>query len=264
MPSGPTLRSPFSVTISVWRALFLRESLNRISKERAAWLWLLLDPIFHVVFLVFVLTVIRLRVVGGIDTVVWALVGITAFFMFRRPAQQAMNAVGMNQPLFGYRQVKPVDTVLVRVALEGFMMIVISLLLFAGAGLLGFDMIPDDPLMVLAALFGMWLAALGFGLVTSVISELLPELGRIIGLAFTPLYFFSGIIFPIARLPLAYREWLVLNPLVHGPEAARLGFASHYQAIPELNLAYLYGCALTGIFCGLVLHRRFALRLAAQ
>jgi capsular polysaccharide transport system permease protein len=264
MPPSGDLRSPADVTLSVWRALLLREALSRISRERAAWIWLLLEPVVHVVFLVFVLIAVRMRVVGGIDTVIWALVGLTAFFMFRRPAQQAMNAVGMNQALFGYRQVKPVDTVLVRAALEGFMMTVISVLLYAGAGLVGFDMLPDDPMMVLTAMLGLWLAALGFGLIMSVASELLPELGRLVGLIMTPLYFFSGVMFPIARLPSTFRDWLALNPIAHGLEAARLGFASHYRAIPELSVAYLYGCALAAIFLGLVLHRRFALNLAAR
>lgn len=258
------MRSPYEVTLSVWKALFLRETLNRVFRERAAWLWLLLEPIAHVVFLVFILVVIRVRVIGGIDTTIWALVGLTTFFMFRRPAQQAMNAISANHPLFGFRQVKPVDTVLVRAGVEGLLMIIVALILFAGAGLAGFDVVPDDPLGVIGAAFAMWLIAVGYGLITSVITELLPQVGRIISLTQMPLYFLSGVIFPIARLPSQYREWLALNPLAHGLEAARLAFASHYKAMPELNVAYMYGCALVSIFLGLALHRRYAVRLAAQ
>jgi capsular polysaccharide transport system permease protein len=55
-----------------------------------------------------------------------------------------------------------------------------------------------------------------------------------------------------------------LNPIVHGLEAARLGFAPTYQAIPETSIGYLYIYALVAVFFGLALHVRFARRLAAR
>lgn len=260
----PAARTPFQVAYSVWKALFLREAVNRLSRERLAWLWVLLEPMIHIIFLMFLFETIRVRVVGGIDTAVWVMVGLLAFFMFRRPAQQAMGAVGTNQPLFGYRQVKPVDPVLVRAGLEGFLMTMIAIILITGAGMIGYEVVPSDPLLVLAAVFGLWLLGMGFGLYASVANELVPELGWVLGMLLHPLYFFSGVIFPIAAVPLPYRDWLLANPLVHGLEAARLGFAPHYQALPETSLAYLYGCAVLALFFGLALHLHFAQKLAAR
>jgi capsular polysaccharide transport system permease protein len=259
-----TARTPAAVTISVWKALFLREAVNRLSRERGAWAWLLLEPMFHMAYLLLLYTTVRVRVVGGIDTPAWLMVGLMTFFMFRRTAQQAMNAVGANQALFTYRQVKPVDAVLVRAGLEGFLTILITIILFTGAGLYGFEVVPADPLAILGVFCGMWLFGLGFGLVASVASELVPELGRFIGMLMQPLYFLSGVIFPLAQVPQPYRGWLMLNPLAHGPEAARLGFAPYYQAVPETSIAYLYGCALVVLFLGLALHYRFARTLAAR
>lgn len=259
-----TTRTSARVALSVWKALILREALYRLFGSRAAWLWLLMEPVVHIVFLMFIFTVVRMRVVGGIETPLWLMVGLLAFFMFKRAGTQAMNAVGSNQALFAYRQVKPVDTVLTRAALEGFLMLLVALLLFAGAGLFGIAIVPDDPLEVVEAFFGLWLVGLGFGLMASVASVLVPELGRIITLAMVPLYFLSGVIFPIASVPLPYREWLMLNPVPHGLEGARLGFAPYYQAVPELSIAYLYGFALVSIFLGLALQARFALRLATK
>src|SRR3990167_3285203 len=116
-----TNRIPVVITLSVWEALFLRETVSRLSAGRAAWLWLLMEPVFHIVFLMFIFAIIRMEVVGGVDTAVWLMVGLLAFFMFKRTALQAQNAIDANQALFAYRQVKPVDTVLVRAALEGFL-----------------------------------------------------------------------------------------------------------------------------------------------
>jgi capsular polysaccharide transport system permease protein len=257
-------RTPTSVTLSVWKALFLREAVNRLRTGRAAWLWLLLEPVIHIVSLMVVFSIIRMRDVGGIDVAVWLMVGMLAFFMFNRTATRSMNAISANGALFTYRQVKPVDTVLVRVSLEGFLMILVAIILFTGAGLFGLDIIPADPMAVLEAFFGLWLIGAGLGLIASVTTQLIPEAGKAIEFSSKPVYFLSGAIFPIAIVPPPYREWLILNPVAHGLEAARLGFAPHYHAIPELSLAYLYGFALVTIFLGLALHHRFAMRLATQ
>jgi len=107
------------------------------------------------------------------------------------------------------------------------------------------------------------LCGLGFLLVVSVIGELLPELGKIISMSLMPLYLLSGVMIPISYIPLPYREWMMYNPLAHGLEAARLGFAPLYRAAPELSVGYMYACALVGIFFGLALHRYYARRLAA-
>jgi capsular polysaccharide transport system permease protein len=101
-------------------------------------------------------------------------------------------------------------------------------------------------------------------LVTSVLIELVPELGRVLKLVMMPLMILSGVIIPLSAVPQPYRDWLLLNPVAHGLEAARLGFAPYYHAVPELSVAYIYQFALVSIFLGLALHRRFAMRLVTK
>ncbi len=252
------------IVASVYSALFLREALTRISSSRFAWFWLLFEPVFNVAYMLLIYTVIRVRMVGGIDTVIWLMVGMLAFFMFRRTATQVTNGISANQALFTYRQVKPVDTVLVRGGLEGFLMAIVASILLGGAALLGHSVLPADPLAVLEAFFGLWLAGMGFGLVVSVVTELVPELGLLINYVMTPLYLVSGVILPLSSVPQPYRDWLILNPVAHGVEAARLGFSPYYHVVPELNISYIYGFSLVSIFLGLALQRRFALRLVTQ
>lgn len=257
-------RSSLGITLAVWKALFLREALSRLFASRAAWAWVLTEPVFHVAYLMFLFTAIRVQKVGGISTPLWIMVGMLGFFMFRRTGSRVQRAVLENRALFVYRQVKPIDAVLVRSGLEGFLMVVVAVLLFAGAALVGMDVRPADPGLVLMAFAGLWLVGLGFGLLVSVVSELASEAGQVINLIMKPMYLISGIVFPLSMVPLPYREWLMLNPVAHGLEAARLGFASYYHPAPELSMSYLYGWALVGIFFGLALHRRFALKLVAQ
>lgn len=258
------IRSATQITWAVWQALFLREALTRISSGRAAWFWLLAEPVFHIGYMVLILVGLRMRSVGGIDAVVWVIVGMLGFINFRRTANQVSNGISANRSLFTYRQVLPVDAVLVRGALEGFLMVLISAVLLAGAALVGHDVMPDDPMAVLEAWLALWLFGLGFGLVASVLGELVPEFDKLLGFVMMPLYMISGVMFPISSVPLPMREWLMLNPVTHGLEAMRLGFAPYYHAAPELSLSYLYGAALVSVFLGLALHRRFALKLVTK
>ena len=43
-----TARTPPAVTLAGWKALFLREAVNRLARERGAWFWLLVEPVIHV------------------------------------------------------------------------------------------------------------------------------------------------------------------------------------------------------------------------
>ena len=263
-PVLATPRTPLQVTRSVWKALVLRESLTRLFSSRGAWFWLLAEPVFHIAYMMVLFSVIRIRHVGGFETAAWVMIGLLSFLAFRRTASQCINAVRANKALFTYRQVKPIDTVLTRAMLEGVLMVVVSGTLIAGSSFFGVDAVPDDPLNVLVAFFGMWLVGLGFGMVMSVCTELMPEIGNFVGFVMTPLYFISGVIFPIASVPSQYRQWVMLNPLAHGIETARKSFAEHYHAAPEASMSYLYGFAIVALFLGLALQRTFARKLVMK
>jgi capsular polysaccharide transport system permease protein len=257
-------RSPLSVTLSVWQAIFLREAVDRLFGERAAWFWLLIEPVLHIGFFVWVRTVVRVHTMGGIDFTLWLIAGLISFFLFRRTGVQVMHSADSNRPLFVYRQVKPFDAAIARGTLEAFLMILVSAIVLFMAGLSGHAAIPADLLLVLSALFGLWLLGMGYGLTASVLMALVPELEHVLKILMLPLYLVSGVIWPIASIPRPWRDFLMLNPITHGIETVRLGFVPYYHAAPETRLAYLYVFALAFVFFGLLLHRRFALRLVMQ
>lgn len=259
-----TYRNSLGITLSVWKALLLREALSRLFSSRAAWFWLIAEPVLHMTILGFIFSVIRQRTVGGIDTLIWLVLGLQGFFLFRRTMSQMAGAIDSNRALFSYRQVKPTDTVLVRGFLEGLLMVMVITVIVAGLALLGHDVSPADPAKVLEAFWGLWLLAVGLGLIVSVVSELAPEFRNVVNMVMMPLYFVSGVLVPIAAVPEPYREWLLLNPIVHGLDAARSGFAPYYHAVPNLDVPYLYTCALVCIFVGLVLHRRYAVFMVTK
>jgi len=257
-------RSSLDITFSVWRALFLREALTRISGARARWFWIVAEPLAHMAFLAFVLVAIRHRIVLGMDPFLWIVVGLASFFIFRRAAVQAMWAIDDNQAMFVYRQVRPVDTVFVRAALEGFLNLLIGLVALGILALMNRDIFPDQPLLVFSSLLVIWLLGLGFGLMASVPVVLIQESSVFLNFVMLPLYLGSGVVFPLSRIPYPYYEWLLYNPLVHVLESVRYGFSSTYVMVPGIDLGYAYAWALVMIFLGLILQVRFAERLVAK
>jgi capsular polysaccharide transport system permease protein len=257
-----TLRSPLTVTLAVWKALFLREAISRLAQDRIAWALLIVEPLFHVVLLMWVFSVgFRQRVLAGGDVGVFIMLGILGFFLVRNIMNRAMDAIDASEALFAFRQVKPVDTVLVRAVLEGLLVFVLFLVMFAGGGVLEYPIYPADLLGALQALGALWLAGLGLGLVLSVLGNLVAEFGRMVRLLFTPLYFFSAVIYPTVVLPLAIRDVLLLNPIVHGLESLRVAFMPAYRVPPGIDLGYLVAFAVVMIFMGLAMHIHFKSKL---
>ena len=258
-------RNPWIVSYHVWQALFLREAVARISADRIAWLWLLAEPIAHVALLVWIRTLIgRVRLVPGADFVPWLVVGITLFIMFRNQMNRGMEAINANRGLFAYRQVHPVDTVLVRCFLEAMLSSIVMLLLIVGFNLVGYTLVPVEPLhglyiWVLVLVFGT-----GIALIFSVVATTLPEAARFVRMLMFPLYFLSGIMIPVQYFPHDLQQYLIYNPVLHAVELFRLGFFENYRPVNGLSVLYLNYWVWGSLFFGLLLQVRFKIRLMAQ
>lgn len=257
------MNGPFTNTITVWQALFLREALDRFFGSRAGWAWLIIEPSVHIAFMAWVWSMFRRNSMGGIDITVWIILGMLAFFLFRRTAIQTLHARDCNRAFFAFRQVRPFDVAIARASVEAFSMFFITLFILGVAALLGKNVIPDDPLTAMAALMGLWLLGVGYGLITSVGMRLVQDLGHIFQIIMMPLYLISGVIVPVSSIPLPYRDWLCWNPLVHGLESVRLGFFPTYHTV-DVNLLYLYTWALVFLALGMALYRGFETRLVMQ
>ena len=259
-------RTPWEVTRSVWRALFIREFLARIMADRMAWFWMLAEPIAFVAVMVAVRTVAlgTDARISGAEFVPWIITGLLGFFLVRENLTRSLGAVSANAGLFAYRQVKPVDPVLVRGYIEGVLKTVVLALFMVAGTLLEFDLLPEN---VWQAAFGwasLWALGLGMGLTFSVLGNLVPEVGHIVRIMSLPLLILSGVIIPLNFLPHDLLVYLMYNPIVHGLEVLRDGFFTHYYTLPGTDITYLWYWVLGFNALGLMLHLRFEQRLKAK
>jgi capsular polysaccharide transport system permease protein len=259
------VRSPWQVTWSVWHALFMREVLARTTGDRMGWFWMLGEPIAFIVIMVSIRNFLgRTRDIAGAEFIVWLIIGLTGFFLVRDAIQRGMTAIASNQALFAYRQIKPVDALLVRSANELALQTVVLLILLGFALLADVDALPDDPLGVFGLWCSLWLLGLGCALIVSVVARLVPDIQHLVKMMMLPLLLMSGVILPLQGLPHSLLEYLLYNPILHGLELLRLYYFDGYRAVQGVSLDYLWRWILVTLALGLALHARFELRLKAK
>jgi capsular polysaccharide transport system permease protein len=268
------VRTPSEITFSVWRAMFLREALDRLFEARAAWLWLLVEPIIYISIHAFGLETFHVKQVGGMAINMWIIAAFIGFLVWRRTWTQVLHGIDSNKAFFAYRQVKPFDVAIVRALLELFLMVPVTVVIMGLALAGGHSMTPDDvnpvwlpadPLLVIVAAAGLWLLGLGLGLVTSVAMHAVPELDHIFKLLYLPLYYASGALLPISLyVPTQYQYIFIANPIVDGIELMRQGFLPSYHVLEGTSLAYLYLWAGGLVLVGLALYKRYSRKLVTR
>ncbi|WP_418139330.1 ABC transporter permease [Oceanimonas smirnovii] len=259
-------RTSWQVTRSVWHAMFMREAVSRTMADRMGWFWMIAEPMIMIIIMVFIRSFIRggSNFIIGADFIPWMIVGMMGFFLVREGMMRSQGAVNASKALFAYRQVHPSDAVFVRVYLDGLLRTFVFLLFILGGLLLGLDLFPDNAIKALFGWLSLWVLGLGFGLVLSVTSTLIPETAKIISMLTMPLLIISGVILPLNMLPHYLLEYLMLNPIAHGLEFLRAGFFEHYRVVHGTSETYLWLWALALNALGLLLHVHYKERLKAQ
>ncbi|WP_311945479.1 ABC transporter permease [Halomonas piscis] len=258
-------RTPWQVTRSVWYAMFMREAVSRTMADRMGWFWMIAEPLAFTMIMVAIRGFIRGdRFIVNAEFIPWMIVGIMGFFLIREGMMRGLGAVSANSALFAYRQVQPVDPVLVRNFLEGMLRTFIFILFIVGALMLGTDLMPDHGVRAVFWWLSLWCLGMGLGLITSVAGTLVPEVATVIRMLNMPLLILSGVIFPLNQLPHWLLEYLMYNPIVHGLELLRANFFDGYQMVPGTSATYFWLFTLTTIVIGLLMHMRFKEKLKAK
>ncbi|QHD50396.1 ABC transporter permease [Vreelandella aquamarina] len=258
-------RTPWQVTRSVWYAMFMREAISRTMSDRMGWFWMIFEPFALVALMVGIRSFISGdNLIANAPFIPWMIVGMMGFFLVREGMLRGMGAIEGNSALFAYRQVHPVDPVVVRNFLEGTLRTFVFLIFIAGGLLLGLELFPDNAVRAISAWLALWGLGIGLGLVVSVASTLVPEVGKIIRITSLPLLILSGVLFPLNQLPHRMLEYLMLNPIPHGLETLRLGFFENYKATHGTSMTYFWLVTLSLNALGLLMHLRFVDRLKAK
>lgn len=230
---------------------------TRFGAWRLGYAWMILEPLTHIgVFLVLFGFGMR-NETPGMPFAIMLLVAFLPFFMFMHSFTSGAKAVTSNRGLLNYGRVKPVDTVVARIALEGIIAVVsFSVLLTAFTIYLKIPLAIQDPARFILTFILFWWFCLGCALNIAIVGTLFPESQKILPMITRPLYFVSGLFFLATDLPQPIQGYAYLNPVFHGIELLRDAYFTTYET-PGGSLLTFFLIALTLNFTGGAFMLRF-------
>lgn len=248
-------RTGFQIQKDVVYALVLREVGSRLGKSRVGLLWVLVEPVAHLLFPIVMFGFFMERALPGIEYPVFLVYGFLPFLLFKTICLQTMDGVSANRGLLSYRQITLMDVFVAKAIAYCAIEAVVFGIVIAGLAMLAFDVLPPHPLEFAGALALTVALGFGFGLLFAAIGSLVPDSKSVIRILFLPLYFASGVLFPITRFPDPWIDLLALNPVLHLVELSRATATEHYEPMRQLNVVYPAFLALATNFIGLAMYR---------
>lgn len=241
-------------TLKIWGdvifAIFLREIKNQ-STDKIGLVWTVVSPLI----LIAGMTALRTFASGngeshGMPTMFFMVYGLILIQFFLKIINKASGAVKQNKPLYAFRQVQPISSILAigffELLVKIFVVLTIALICFV----LRFDIYVHDAISIILNFFKVWLLGISLGTVFGLAYCYIPELKKVQQLLTRPLFFISGIFFSLQDIPREYWHYLDWNPLLHAVELTR------YAAYPSyghegVSYFFLDMCVLFSVFFAL-------------
>lgn len=236
-------------------ALLLRELSSRFGKSRGGFLWVLVEPLAHLLVPILIFGFLRNMGVPGVEYPVFLVYGFLPFLLFKAICLQIIDGVNSAQGLLSYRQVMLMDVFVSKAMAHCVIQAIVFVIVLTGLGMLGFDVLPGRPVELAGILALTALLAFGLGVVFAAISSLVPDARSVIKIMFMPLYFVSGILFTVTRFPDEWVRWMSVNPVLHLVELSRTMAVDGYQPMQYMSLTYPVALALSSTLIGLMLYR---------
>lgn len=258
-------RTSVQIFCDVIFALMLREFQTRFGSRRMGAFWTLFEPAMHVIIMVVIFTLIRPHSLPGIDYAIFLIYGLLPFFLMRNLTKFLMNSVNANSALFAYPNIKIFDTYIARTIVEIMIYITIFILFLFVIGFWGNDDIRIiHPLGAITYLIMGILFSVGFGMLLSCLLTEFPNLGTMISVFFTALYFSCGLLFPIWIIPEPYLGFVMYNPYAQYINGIRESVIANYPEVSHMSLTYSLGTMFLMLCLGISAYRLFKQRMLAK
>lgn len=240
--------------LQVVHALLLRETKTRFGKNQLGYLWALVQPLLWVATFAAMYYAFGRLAPPGMSILAFLTTGIVPFSLFRETASRCLSAIDSNKGLLFYPQVRPLDLVIARVALEAVTQLVVFAVLMLGIAIYEGPTQIDSALQTVTGLAlatglgaSLGLVCCGLGVFSRSVERIFPAVLRI-------LFWISAIFHPVESLPPTVRDIFLMNPLTHAIELVRDGWFPGYEA-RRIDVPYAAIWILVMLFFGLSLER---------
>lgn len=257
-----TFRRGLASQLEVVIALILRETRTRFGRNRLGYLWALIEPLAFTFTFYGVLIVANRPHPPGMGVFSFIATGVLPYTLFSNTVTRVADAVSSNKAMLYYPQVRPIELVMARAALEAATFIAVFVLIMAGDALVSQRLDLEEPLLVIAGLLAASALGTGFGLIFCALGQVSTLADRIRGPLMRPLFWVSGAFFTAESLPDNARDAMLWNPVLHVTEVVRAGwFSSHEATYVDLRyvLSWIGGLMLVGLLLERWVRRRIDL-----
>jgi len=249
-----SVKNAIAQKLNVMHAVIMRDIRSRFFNHGLGFLIVPLFPVTHVVVLLVFYKVIDKESAFGNDLMLFFATGLMPALTFTYLSRFMSISLLANKSMMAFPVVRLLDIVFARAFLEFIAIILALLIMFLFLLSFGSNPIPTYPSEALLAYLVTVLLALGFGIVASVITAVLPMFAMIYALSMAIFYLSSGAPIYLQVFPEQVVYLCSWNPVFHSVEWIRsayyLGHSDQY-----LDKTYLVGCAFGSVAFGLLLER---------
>jgi capsular polysaccharide transport system permease protein len=251
----PSLRKGWNVQVRVIGALMLRELTTRFGRENIGFLWVMVEPLLFAVLVGVLWRALKGPFEFGLDIIAFVVTGYLPLVMFRSAVNRGVKTFTANGGLMYHRQIKILDLLLVRFAIEviGHSMAYLFIAVFLSV--FGIFPVPYDMGFLLLGGFYYALFTFSIMLLVSPLSEMSELMEKIVPVTTYLMIPFSGAFYLMSALSPEAREVLLYSPPVHGMEMMRYGVFGP-SIDPHFDYLYPLAFCMPCIAIGLVLCRR--------
>lgn len=236
-------------------ALILRNMRTRFFGHGLGFLIAVGWPLAHILLLLVIHASFNRAAPFGESLVIFFATGLVPFMCFSYMSRFLMLSVLQNRSLLAFPAVKVTDLLFAGAILEALSSCCVVIVLIAILIVFDIDFVPADPVQAAYAFGATILLGFGFGVINAVIAMAVPTWFTGYTLVTVLLYMISGIFFVPDALPDAVRGILAWNPTLQTVEWMRSAYYEGYGR--SLDKAYVLGCGVLSLFCGLVAERIF-------
>lgn len=236
-------------------ALAVSRMRSRYLGSRAGYVWAIVEPLAWVFILKMAVRGHNGMAPVGDSYEVFFAVGVIPARMFRTIAANVSTTLvsGRATRLPGLIRL---DLCYANALLEGATGAIVMVVALGLLGAFGFHVIPGDILHFVIAFAAVAMFSVAFGLAVGLLLTVAPGFKHFINLLYMTMFITSGFAFVVDRMPVATREIVLWNPLVHLIEWARMGFYTGYEC-RSMDLTYVFVVAICCLVIGLAGERIF-------
>lgn len=255
VPSRTPLFWRARVILSLWSRAISFEA----SQDRIGYLWLVLDPLIHVLIICIVPLLLHAGQVADMNTFPFAIIGACFWLTFRTSATGALAGGGVLKPQLEHPAVRRFDIIVAR----GLSAMVIYF--FVGTALIfvttymGLSGFPVNLPLFVACFVISWVFGMSYGIIMYSLALRYPGMRRINGFLIRFIAFSSGLFYVTEQLPDDVAWVFLWNPLLHVVQIARSAWFYEYKtrdADPIYAFYWLLVLLLLALACIVLDERR--------